>query len=174
MVNEIQSPEKLDIACGSNKKEGYVGIDRMALAGVDIVHDLDVIPWPISDGCVIEANISHYVEHVRDLCAFANELYRIMATGGKAYIAAPYYSSIRAWQDPTHVRAISEASFLYWNKAWRDSQGLSHYPITCDFDFTFGYGIGEPWSTRSEDARNFAIRHYMNVVNDVYITLTKR
>ena len=46
---------------------------------------------------------------------------------------------MRAWQDPTHKRAISEATFLYANKSWRVSQGLDRYPITCDFDFSYGY-----------------------------------
>ena len=31
-------------------------------------------------------------------------------------IWAPYYTSMRCWQDPTHTRAISEATFLYANK----------------------------------------------------------
>jgi hypothetical protein len=38
---------KLDIACGRHKDLGWVGIDIQALPGVDLVHDLNVHPWPI-------------------------------------------------------------------------------------------------------------------------------
>ncbi len=32
----------LDIGCGKNKRLGAIGMDRIALTGVDVVHDLDV------------------------------------------------------------------------------------------------------------------------------------
>jgi hypothetical protein len=163
---------KLNIASGQKKIEGFTGIDIMP--GSDIVHDLNVYPWPIKDESVEEVKCDHYIEHVPDLMKFMNEVGRIMKKGAKCTMTAPYYSSVRAWQDPTHVRAISEMSFLYYNKEWRTNNGLSHYPIDCDFDFTYGYSINQPWSSKSEEARNFAIAHYINVVNDIIITLVKR
>jgi SAM-dependent methyltransferase len=167
-----QSLFKLDIASGQNKQEGFIGIDIMP--GSDIVHNLNVYPWPIKDDSVDEVVCNHFVEHVIDLIKFMEEIYRIMKVGSKATIVAPYYSSMRCWQDPTHVRAISEASFLYYNKQWRKDNKLDHYPITCDFDFSYGYNINQPWGMKSEEARNFAITHYINVISDVIVTLTKR
>jgi hypothetical protein len=165
---------KLDLACGQTKKAGFLGVDRVAMDGVDQVVDLEAYPWPWAAGAVGEVHSSHYLEHVTDLVSFANELGRILVTGGTATIVAPYYTSMRAWQDPTHVRAISEASFLYWNKGWRVANKLDHYPITCDFDFSYGYGLNAAWITRSQEARDFAIRHYFNAVDDLHVTLTKR
>lgn len=164
---------KLDLACGDNKAAGFVGVDVVKTPSADIVADLTK-RWPWADASVDEVHCAHYVEHVPDLIFFMNELGRVLKEGGKATIVAPYYSSIRAWQDPTHVRAIGETSFLYYNKGWRDGNKLSHYPITCDFDFTYGYALDAFWQTRSDEARAFAIRHYWNVVNDVIVTLTKR
>jgi hypothetical protein len=103
-----------------------------------------------------------------------HELYRIMKVGAKCSIIAPYYASMRCWQDPTHTRAISESTFLYYNKDWRIMNKLDHYPIHCDFDFAYGYDLTPDWAARSEDARNFAIRHYINVVNDIHVTLTRK
>jgi hypothetical protein len=37
----------LDIACGQNKADGWVGIDIAADTHADIVHDLLSFPWPI-------------------------------------------------------------------------------------------------------------------------------
>jgi len=42
----------------------------------------------------------------------------------KVTFVCPYYSSIRAWQDPTHKRAISEATFLYFDKDWKKPKNL--------------------------------------------------
>lgn len=165
---------KLDIACGQNKREGFTGVDIAPGKGVDIVHDLEVFPWPFKNNSVDEAHVSHYIEHTSDLIAFMNELHRIMKPGAQCMIIAPYYSSMRAWQDPTHTRAISEATFLYFNQQWLRDNGLDHYRVTADFDFSYGYAFAPEWASRSEEARAFAVRHYINVISDIQVTLTKR
>lgn len=165
---------RLDIACGARKKEGFTGIDKIKLPGVDIVWDLEKFPYPFDDNSIDEVWCSHYIEHTSDMIAFMEELYRIMKPGSKAMIIAPYYASIRCWQDPTHKRAISECSFLYFSKDWRNSQKLDHYGIKSDFDFVYGYAIKPEWANRNEEARNFAIKHYINVVDDIQVTLTKK
>jgi len=180
MVNEIieqlikdNKPIKLNIACGQIKMEGFVGIDKTKTDTTDIVHDLEIRPWPLEDNSIDEIYCSHYVEHVHDLISFVDEMYRIMKKGSKATIIAPYYANMRAVQDPTHVRSICEASFLYYNKQWRDTNKLDHYGIKSDFNFSYGYMLTPDWAVRSQEARDFAIRHYNNVVSDIQIILTK-
>ena len=75
--------------------------------------------------------------------------------GGTATIIAPYYTSMRAWQDPTHKRAISEATFLYANNEWRRTKGLDHYPITCDWDFAYAYQARPGVGTRNQEYRDY-------------------
>lgn len=171
---KIINESRLDLACGQNKQEGYFGIDIFPGENVDAVADLTVFPWPIESNSADEIVCSHYVEHTPDLMKFMNEVYRILKPGGKIKIVAPYYNSIRCWQDPTHLRAINEATFMYYNKQWRETNKLDHYPITCDFDFTYGYDMNVAWANRSEEARNFAILHYNNVINDIHVVMTKR
>lgn len=170
LINEL----KLDLACGQNKTEGYFGIDIFPGDKVDGVVDLTIFPWPIESNSADDIVCSHYVEHTPDLMKFMNEVYRILKPGGKIKIVAPYYNSIRCWQDPTHLRAISEATFLYYNKQWRETNKLDHYPITCDYDYTYGYDMAVEWANRAEEARNFAIKHYNNVINDIHVVLTAK
>jgi hypothetical protein len=141
---------------------------------VDQVVDLTKFPWPFEDECAEELLASHYVEHTSDLIAFMDSCHRVLIPGGKMTVIAPYYTSMRCWQDPTHKRAICEATFLYFNKGWRDANKLDHYGIKSDFDFTYGYAMVPDWAARSEEARAFGILHYFNVVNDIHVTLTKR
>ena len=169
----IRKKIKLDIACGKNTRQGFTGVDIWD--GAEIVADLEKFPWPFEDNSVDEIFCSHYIEHTPDLISFANELYRIMKVGATAEIIAPYYSSIRAWQDPTHLRAISENTFLYFNKGWRLANKLDHYPITADFDFEYHYFLDPAWQGKKDDDElRFAIKHYINVVMDIRAVLTKR
>jgi hypothetical protein len=176
---------KLEIACGQRKQEGWTGIDYIKTAQCDIQHDLFKFPWPIEDNSVEEAQCSHFVEHIPMPCACSNgdadpllrffdELYRIMTDGAKCLIVCPYYSSVRAWQDPTHRRAISERTFLYTNKEWRKVNLLDHYKVSCDFDFTYGWALNADTAGRAQEAQPFWINHYVNAVDDIYVTLTKR
>jgi len=166
---------KLDLACGKSKQPGFTGVDKFQLEGVDFIWDLEQFPYPWEDNSVDEIYCSHYVEHAHDLIKFMNEVHRILKVGGKCTVVAPYYASMRAWRDPTHVREINEMTFLYFNKEWREQNKVEHYlGITCDFDFNYGYNMAPDWAQRSEEARSFAIRHYLNVVNDIIVNLTKK
>lgn len=163
---------RLDIACGNRKKPGFVGVDMCSNA--DVICDLEQFPWPFEDSSVDEVYCSHYIEHTRDLIAFFNELYRVMKPGATAEIIAPYYSSIKAWQDPTHVRAISENTFFYCNREWRLINKLGHYPIVADFDYNFEFLLQPAWEDKSDTELRFAMRHYINVISDIHTVLTKR
>lgn len=164
---------KLDIACGQNKREGFKGVDIAPGPGVDFVWDLEKFPWePFADNSVEEVHVSHYAEHTKDLMKFMNEVWRICQNGAKVTILGPYYSSIRAWQDPTHTRALSEATWMYYSQAWLKANKLDHYPIHCDFDVTnMLLFFNEPWNQKSEEARRFAQQHYINVVSDILVEL---
>ncbi len=187
-------PLKLSLGCGDNKPEGFAGVDIARTASADYVVDLLKFPWKeFADNSVDEIECSNFVEHIPHgnsrhdpFFQFFDEMYRILKPAefdpanpniplrGFARITCPYYSSMRAWQDPTHQRAVSEASFLYLNKQWRLDNRLDHYPISCDFDFSYGYLLTPEWQNRNQEAQAFAIQHYFNVVTDIQLQLVKR
>jgi hypothetical protein len=185
---------KLSLACGDRKPEGFKGVDIAKTDSADYVQDLLQFPWSqFADNSVDEIECSHFVEHIPHgngyndpFFEFFDEIYRILKPAefdpnnpniplkGFAQIVCPYYSSMRAWQDPTHNRAISEASFLYLNKQWRVDNKLDHYPVSCDFDFTYGYILSPAWQQRNQETQAFAVQSYINAVNDIQVTLVKR
>lgn len=176
-IENLPSPLRIDLACGQDKKDGFFGVDIVKLPNVDLVFDLEQYPWPFKDESVDEVRVSHYLEHTTDIMAFMNELYRIMKVGSIAEIIGPYYTSIRCWQDPTHVRALSEGTSLYWSKKWREREGLSHYPLKCDFYVTYIHIINEGWSSiwpyMDQVSRDYAVRNYWNVVDDIIYRIYK-
>lgn len=170
---------RLDLGCGDNKKEGFTGVDKFKTPSVDIKHDLLVYPWPWKDNSVDEIYSSHFLEHVPGMQRpkFMEEVYRILIPNGKATFITPYYKSPRATQDFTHAwPPISEESYIYFNKAWRELNKLTHgfYDVKCDFDFTYGYAVDNVWATKHEERRLHGMKHYWNVINDLWVTLIKR
>ena len=168
---------KLDLGCGATKREGFLGVDLHQTDAVDVLCDLRGVPWPWPDSSVGEVVSSHFLEHLDgpERIMFMDELWRVMAVDAQATIIVPYYNSIRASQDPTHKwPPVSEASFLYFNRQWRSDNGLAHYLGHCNFDFAYSYVTDNAWASRNQETRDFALRHYTNVVLDLSVLLTKR
>jgi SAM-dependent methyltransferase len=127
-VIEEQAGIRLDIACGGNKRPGWTGIDVRSLDGVDIVHDLDVLPWPLPDACVLAAICSNYVAHINPhklgFVKFMDEVWRVMRPGGKLMVVAPHAWSPGSAQDPTHCNQINENTWDYFDPEGMRSGGL--------------------------------------------------
>lgn len=115
---------KLDMGCGRRVPEhptrlqGFTGVDIAKIEGVDIVHDLTKTPYPFEDQSVEEIYTSHFIEHLtgEEQMRFFNECYRILKPGGRISCIAPYYSSMRCWQDPTHC--FSDDTEILTDKGW--------------------------------------------------------
>lgn len=108
----------LDIGCGANRQPGWVGMDLRALPGVDIVHDVEAIPWPLPDECVKMALASHLIEHINPhkfgFVNFMDEVWRVMKPYGEFAIVVPHGSSQGFIQDPTHCNPCNEATWDYF------------------------------------------------------------
>lgn len=168
---------KLDLGCGNNKKAGFTGVDKFKTDSTDIEHDLFVFPWPFESDSVDEVHCSHFFEHVpKEIRAkFMEELFRVLKKGATAQFITP--CGDRALQDATHEwPPIVAGSYLYFNKNWREANKLQHgfYDLSCDFDYTYGFGIIPSIAVRNAEFQQFAVAHYNNAVTDLHVTLTKR
>jgi hypothetical protein len=196
MINQL----KLNLACGQKPKEGYCNIDYRAIEGVDEVVDLLDFPWPIESDSAEKIICEHFVEHIpHDLTAryllkhrwddrrlipepdlrdgllqFMDEVYRILKPEGTIDITTPYYSSEMMWRDPTHCRAITDYTFYYFNKKWRDNSGLSHYDIKSNFEVVpHNYELNPIMASKTEEVRMKGMMFNINVVAHITMRLTK-
>lgn len=138
--------------------------------------DPQVFPWPLKSATVEEVYSAHLFSHLTgaDRLRFMDELYRVLVPGGKATVVVPYWNSSRAIQDPlTQWPPLCEQSFLYFNKSFRNANSVT-LPVSCDFDFSYGYSLDADTAVRTDDTRPFWIKHYSNAVLDLYITLQKK
>lgn len=174
---------KYDLACGNNKQEGFVGVDITKKGTkADIEFNLLTFPWRFAkDNSVSEVFSSHWLEHIPHgdgyhdpMFEVMDEIFRILKPGGIARFVTPYYTSVRAFQDPTHLRMITEPTFMYFTKVWRKANKLEHYPVKCDFEIVkIDHSVSEEFTGRAQDAVAFQAAHSWNVVSDIMVTLRK-
>jgi SAM-dependent methyltransferase len=100
----------LDVGCGSKKYPGAVGIDLSPDTDADIVHDLDVVPYPVEDAAFDQILLQDVIEHVREPYDLMRELHRIGRPGARVHLRTPHFSSVLAYTDPTHRHAFSAAA----------------------------------------------------------------
>lgn len=114
MIDERNT--KLEIGCGTKRpyRKDFVGLDRFALPGVDVVFDLDSSPLPFPDNKFDLVYASHSLEHVSDLQSVMRELWRIMKPGAQLCILAPYYLMSVNFANPYHKQAFNEHTPRFW------------------------------------------------------------
>ena len=195
-VAEVPALLKLDLGCGPNKREGFIGVDALPFDGkVDVVCNLaerepfkpgdnfyeswnnpKFKPWPWESDSVDEVHCSHFLEHLTgsERVPFFNELYRIMRKDAKATITVPHWSSGRAYGDVSHQwPPVVEFFWYYLNRQWRE-QNAPHLAFTCNFECTWGYSIHQAWQVRNQETQMFGVNHYREVAQDMTATVIKR
>jgi SAM-dependent methyltransferase len=151
----------LHLGCGRKRYDAAALLDSVGLQapeahGAEVLHldadarldpDLvchlgeDAIPLP--DDSVDLVIAWHVLEHIgaqthqgaAQWFQFWEELYRVLTPAGWLYAESPYYTSIWAWSDPTHVRALSEHCFVFMcQDSYRIPESMiSPYRLRCDF-----------------------------------------
>jgi hypothetical protein len=146
---------------------------------IDIQKDIkepQKYPWPPKDSSVSEMTCANVFEFVpgKDRGRFMDECYRVLVDGGKATFSVRYWNTQSAVQDYMYEwPPLTEQSFLFFNKGWRAANGLKR-PLTCDFDFTYGYSVEPDTASRNDETRAFNIARYNNVVQVLQVCLIKR
>ncbi len=175
-------PLRIDLGCGTNKKEGFLGCDQRQFPGVDVVMNLTK-RWPWKDNTVDEAHMSHALEHFTgpQRVQIFNELYRVMKRGAIATIVTPYWCSNRAYGDFTHAwPPVSEALYLYVSESWRRGQAPDNDIVwnpagyNCDFESEIRYVLHPQIKDADENTRDMAITFYKEACQDMVVRLTKK
>lgn len=136
---------------------------------------LPALPLEYEDDSMTEINVYGVLEYIPGTLrgVFMDELYRILAPGGKIAISVPYWNTQKAVQDYRYQwPPVTEQSFLYFNKNWREANKIET-DLKCNFDFTYGYTAEAETAARSDESRSFYIKHYTNCVDVLHLLLTK-
>jgi ubiquinone/menaquinone biosynthesis C-methylase UbiE len=102
---------RLNLGCGYTKWPGWVNVDAYDVCQPDVVHDLDVTPFPWADNSVDEVQAWHVFEHLRDWWPAFTECARILRPGGVLEVRTPHESSKTALTYRDHNHIFSTYSF---------------------------------------------------------------
>ncbi len=129
-------PKSLNLGSGKDFKEDCFNADIQERTNPDWVADISKINWgekiqtrfgevEIKKGMFSKILANDVLEHIPDLVTAMTNCKDLLTEDGEFHIHVPYDLSYGAWQDPTHVRAFNEKSWLYytdwhWYLGWKD------------------------------------------------------
>lgn len=114
MNESLAGRDILQLGAGRKYHPQAVNVDLVASTRPDLVHDLDVFPWPLPDGRFREVWAYDVIEHLTDIVKVMEEIHRVCVPGAVVKITVPHFSSANAFTDPTHRHYFSVASFNYF------------------------------------------------------------
>jgi SAM-dependent methyltransferase len=122
-------PTLINLGSGKDYQPGWLNLDVLDRAQPDLLLDLArplELPFAaalegggvvvLEEGGIDVINANNVLEHVPDLTALMGNCLRLLRTGGDLRIEVPCEGSPTAWQDPTHVRAMNENSWIYYTQ----------------------------------------------------------
>jgi len=86
---------KIDFGASIYKEEGWVTVDIDTEYKPDVVHDMDVFPYPFPDSYADTIRCSHVLEHLKNPLLTISEFQRILKTDGLLILEFPHHS--RNW-----------------------------------------------------------------------------
>lgn len=122
-----KQPKLLDLGCGKKKRPNAVGVDYSDRHNADIIHDLNVFPYPLENEEFDEVYLDNVLEHLDNPMRVMEEVHRVCKTNGTVKVIVPYFRSIWAYIDPTHKNFFTVDSFAYFDP---------HHIICQRYDYT--------------------------------------
>jgi SAM-dependent methyltransferase len=121
--SSIKGNEVLNIGCGRVPVENAINVDLVPSVNADVVHDLNVRPWPFEDDRFAKVHARDVIEHLHDTVATMAEIHRVCRHGALVDITVPHFSAVGAFMDPTHRRFFAAGTFDYF----AEGHHLSYY-----------------------------------------------
>jgi ubiquinone/menaquinone biosynthesis C-methylase UbiE len=105
----------LDLGCGKKKRPGSIGVDYSDRHNADIIHDLNVFPYPFESDSIDQVYLDNVLEHLDKPMRVMEEVHRITKQGAEVKVIVPYFRSVWAFIDPTHNTFYTVDSFSYYD-----------------------------------------------------------
>ncbi len=163
---------RLDLGCGSNKKEGTIGIDIQSLPGVNYILDIQNERLPFDDASVEYVYSSHFFEHTSNPAHIFLEICRVCQDGARLELWTPYAWSNSAFLSD-HKFFFAEDFYMHMGVWFLDFwTGILNARLNLH---EFQY-IVEPktlWYLKKHRlSLDFGVRHLHNIVKEFCVHIT--
>nr|ADD96420.1 methyltransferase type 11 [uncultured organism MedDCM-OCT-S09-C426] len=149
---ESESP-KVQLCCGKEKIDGYIGVDLVRKNGVDIIRDLNK-EWPFESESVGLFLAKNALEYLNDPLHSMKEIHRCLKPDGYALIQVPSSNGKAAFENPLHKSYWNINSFSYYT-----NNNLAEY-----IDSTAKFNLLDAKEYYSSEQCEKAQRLYVGVV----------
>lgn len=144
----MKKEKVVNLGCGNRLIKGGVNLDRLKhRKEVDVVHNLNDLPWPFEDEQFDKVVALAIFEHLDiDLLTCLDESWRILKPGGLLVIKLPIARNIKSWDDPTHRRPYTLLTLDYFCP---DTQYGKKYKFYTDRKWKY---VKKPWVNNSKSS----------------------
>jgi len=168
----IEEGEKvLDLGCGTAKTKGSYGIDIADLEGVDLVYDLNVVPYPFDSETFDWVIMNDILEHLDNPIDVIREVHRILKKGGKLYIRVLYWNHKYNYSDPQHKHAFTEIYFEFFTGK-RRAYYFDFKFEDMKVEYTFDRNAIDKYGDNPEILMKKVYFH-CNIIDGMHVTLIK-
>lgn len=105
---------KLNLGSGKLKREGFVNIDWDASSTPDVLHDLNLVPYPLASSAFDYVEASHVLEHLDRPFEVMKEIHRVLKPGGVLAMKVPHFS--RGLTHAEHAHGFDVTFPLYFRR----------------------------------------------------------
>ena len=138
---DISNKEILVLGAGDRINPNVINHDRIKhRSEIDVVWDLDNLPWPWEDNSFVFIEARAVLEHLSiGMIKAIDECWRLLKPNGHIFIKLPYWKSERCWDDPSHMRGYTLKSLDYTDPDTRFGREYPFYTsrkwkiLTADF-----------------------------------------
>ncbi|MBF0611039.1 MAG: hypothetical protein G8345_04735 [Magnetococcales bacterium] len=177
-------PLRMNLGSGRRKMVDAINVDINNYWSPDVVADISKpLSLPIlircerfgefilHPGSMREIHAHHLLEHITDQVTTMRNCLDLLAEGGILVISVPYDLSCGAWQDPTHIRAFNENSWLYYTE-WHHFLG---WQDACFEQIDFQMGLSQlGLELQNQGASQEEILRSPRAVDQIGVVLKKR
>lgn len=156
--------KKLLLTFGEETEEGYESRSPLNLP-------------PFEEGqepYVTEIKGVAVIEKIPDLISFIDHCWKLMILDAKAVFTSPHYASSNAWLSPLTCRAVSEGTLNFASKEWREQSKFTEAIVIANFEVTGQFAVEQEVMGRSIEAQQYQMRRFVNTIQSVIFTLTKK
>lgn len=120
----------LNLGAGNLLIEGAVNHDQVKhRPEIDVVWDLNELPWPWKDESFDLVVAKSVLEHLRmDLFRSMDECWRILHPEGKVYLKIPYWRHNTSYGDPSHHGRFSLETPQFFDPETKLGRAYQFYP----------------------------------------------
>ncbi|UTS52179.1 hypothetical protein [Synechococcus phage BUCT-ZZ01] len=118
LLNHDEEIKRLNMGCGFKKLDGFINADRSSICSPDVIVDFSKHYWDeFKDNEFNHIVAKDILEHLPgDFCQVIKEMYRISKNGAIWEIQFPHHRCDHAYDDPTHVRVLTQKTFKMFDR----------------------------------------------------------